>query len=113
MDRNNSASKPGEEGPLVPAHRFAIDRFENEGRCELLLRGELCLVDAREVFEWALAEDCSRVVLDFSGSEVEDRALSALADLLNEAHVRIAVRGLRERQFRLLEYLGATRPPVA
>ena len=87
-----------------------IDRFENEGRCELLLRGELRLGDAREVFERALAEDCSQVVLDFSGCEVEDRALSALADLLSEAHVRLAVRGLRERQLRLLEYLGATRP---
>jgi len=41
---------------------------------------------------------------------VEDRALSALADLLNEAQVQLAVRGLRERQLRLLEYLGATRP---
>ncbi len=87
-----------------------IDRFENEGRCELLLRGELRLGDAREVFERALAEDCTRVVLDFSGCEVEDRALSALADLLSEAHAQLAVRGLRERQLRLLEYLGATRP---
>jgi hypothetical protein len=87
-----------------------IDRFENEDRCELLLRGELRLGDTREVFERALAEDCNRVILDFSGCEVEDRALSALADLLNEAHVRLAVRGLRERQLRLLEYLGATRP---
>jgi hypothetical protein len=88
-----------------------IDRFENEGRCELLLRGELRLPDARELFERALEEkDCARVVLDFSACEVEDRALSALADLLNEAHMRVAVRGLRERQLRLLEYLGATRP---
>ena len=53
------------------------------------------------------------MVLDFSGCEVEDRALSALADLLNEAHVRIAVRGLRDRQLRILEYLGATRPLIA
>jgi hypothetical protein len=90
-----------------------IDRFENEGRCELLVRGELRLDDAREVFERALAEDCSRVVLDFSGCEVEDRALSALADLLGEARVQIAMRGLRERQLRLLEYLGAARPPGA
>ncbi len=97
---------------LTSDDRVAIDRFENEGRCELLFRGELRLDDAREVFERAQAEDCSRVVLDFSGCEVEDRALSALADLLNEARVRIAVRGLRERQLRLLEYLGATRPPV-
>jgi STAS domain-containing protein len=87
-----------------------IDRFENGGSCELRLRGELRLSDARELFERALAEDCNRVVLDFSGCEVEDRALSALADLLNEAHVRLAVRGLRERQLRLLEYLGAARP---
>jgi len=97
---------------LTSDDRVAIDRFENEGRCELLFQGELRLDDAREVFERAQAEDCSRVVLDFSGCEVEDRALSALADLLNEARVRIAVRGLRERQLRLLEYLGATRPPV-
>ena len=90
-----------------------IDRFENEGLCELRLRGELRLGNAREVFERALAEDCSRVVLDFSACEVEDRALSALADLLNEAHVRLAVRGLRERQHRLLEYLGAARPAGA
>ena len=87
-----------------------IERLENEGRCELWLRGELRLDDARVLFERVLLEDCTRVVLDFSGCEVEDRALSALADLLNEAHLQLAVRGLRERQFRLLEYLGATRP---
>jgi hypothetical protein len=87
-----------------------IDRFEDEGLCELRLKGELRLSDAREVFERALAEDCTRVILDFSGCEVEDRALWALADLVNGAHVRLAVRGLRERQLRLLEYLGATRP---
>ena len=69
---------------LTSDDRVAIDRFENEGRCELLFQGELRLDDAREVFERAQAEDCSRVVLDFSGCEVEDRALSALADLLNE-----------------------------
>src|SRR6266481_759434 len=83
---------------LIRDDCVTLDRFEDEGRCELLLRGELRLDDAREVFERAQAEDCSRVVLDFSGCEVEDRALSALADLLNEARVRIAVRGLRERQ---------------
>jgi hypothetical protein len=87
-----------------------IDRFQNEGQCELRVTGALRLNDAREVFERALAEDCTRVVLDFSGCEVEDRVLSALADLLNQAQVRLAVRGLRERQLRLLEYLGATRP---
>jgi len=87
---------------------MGIDRFENGGHCELRLRGELRLSDARELFERALAEDCNRVVLDFSGCEVEDRALSALAELLIDAHVRLAVRGLRERQHRLLEYLGAT-----
>jgi hypothetical protein len=87
-----------------------IDRFQNEGQCELRLTGALRLNDAREVFERALAEDCTRVVLDFSGCEVEDRVLSALADLLNQAQVRLAVRGLRERQLRLLEYLGATQP---
>ena len=83
-----------------------IERFEDGGCCELRLRGELRLSNAREVLERALAEDCARVVLDFSGCEVEDRALSALAELLNEAHVRLAVQGLRERQHRLLEYLG-------
>jgi anti-anti-sigma regulatory factor len=87
-----------------------IELLETEGRCELLLRGELRLDDARALLERVLAEDCTRVVLDFSGCEVEDRALSALADLLSEVHVQLAVRGLRERQLRLLEYLGATRP---
>jgi hypothetical protein len=87
-----------------------IDRINTGDECELRLRGELCLSSARELFEMALSEDCSRVVLDFSACEVEDRALSALAELLNEAQLRVAVRGLRERQFRLLEYLGATRP---
>jgi len=86
-----------------------IDRFDEGDSCELRLSGELRLGDARELFERALAEDCSRVVLDFSGCEVEDRALSALADLLAEAHLGVAVRGLRHRQHRLLEYLGATR----
>src|SRR5262249_12900873 len=57
-----------------------IERLEDGGRCELRLRGELRLSNTHEVFERALAEDCARVVLDFSGCEVEDRALSALAE---------------------------------
>jgi hypothetical protein len=87
-----------------------IERFEDEGVYEVRVRGELPLGGARELLERVLEEDCGRVVLDFSGCEVEDRALSALAELLGEARVRVAVRGLRERQLRLLEYLGATRP---
>jgi len=87
-----------------------IDRFEDEGRCELKVHGELQLGGARELLEQVLREDCSRVVLDFSACEVEDRALSALAELLGQSHLRLGVRGLRERQLRLLEYLGATRP---
>jgi hypothetical protein len=87
-----------------------IDRFEDEGRCELKVHGELHLDGARELLERVLQEDCSRVVLDFSACELEDRALSALADLLGRSHLRLGVRGLRERQLRLLEYLGATRP---
>ena len=88
-----------------------IDRFEDEGRCELKVHGELHLGGARELLERVLQEDdCTRVVLDFSACEVEDRALSALAELLSQSHLRLGVRGLRERQLRLLEYLGATRP---
>jgi hypothetical protein len=87
-----------------------IDRFEDEGRCELRVHGELQLSGARELLERVLQEDCTRVVLDFSSCEVEDRALSALADLLSQSQLRLGVRGLRERQLRLLEYLGATRP---
>jgi anti-anti-sigma regulatory factor len=87
-----------------------IERFEDGGRCELRVHGELQLAGARELLERVLQEDCSRVVIDFSGCEVEDRALSALAELLGQSQVRLGVRGLRERQFRLLEYLGATRP---
>jgi len=87
-----------------------IDRFEDEGRCELRIHGELQLGGARELLERVLQEDCARVVLDFSSCEVEDRALSALADLLGRSQLRLGVRGLRERQLRLLEYLGATRP---
>jgi anti-anti-sigma regulatory factor len=87
-----------------------IDRSDDGGHCELRIRGELQLGQARELLERVLGEDCSKVVLDFSGCEVEDRALSTLAELLAQSHVRLAVRGLRERQLRLLEYLGATRP---
>jgi len=87
-----------------------IDRFEDEGRCELKVHGELHLDDARELLERVLHEDCNRVVLDFCACDVEDRALSALADLLSQSQLRLGVRGLRERQLRLLEYLGATRP---
>jgi anti-anti-sigma regulatory factor len=86
-----------------------IERFEDGERCELRIRGDLQLGEARELLERVLQEDCARVVLDFSGCEVEDRALSALAELLTHAHLRLAVRGLRERQVRLLEYLGASR----
>ncbi len=89
-----------------------IDRFEDNGHCELRVEGGLHLDGARELFERAVREDCARVVLDFTGCEVEDCALSALAELLNQAHLRLAVRGLRERQLRLLEYLGATRPQL-
>jgi hypothetical protein len=53
------------------------------------------------------------VVLDFSACEVEDRALSTLAELLTQGHLHVAVRGLRDRQVRLLEYLGASAPPGA
>jgi hypothetical protein len=87
-----------------------IDRFEEEGRCELKVSGELHLGGARELLERVLQEDCDRVVLDFSACEVEDRALSTLAELLSQSHLRLGMRGLRERQLRLLEYLGATRP---
>jgi hypothetical protein len=89
-----------------------IDRFEDSGRCELRVQGDLRLDGARELFERAIREDCERVVLDFTGCEVEDRALSSLAELLNQAHLRLTVRGLRERQLRLLEYLGAARPAM-
>jgi anti-anti-sigma regulatory factor len=87
-----------------------IERIANESECLLRLRGELRLETTRELFERAMQEDSDRVVLDFSACEVEDRALSALAELLNEAHLRLYVRGLRDRQLRLLEYLGAERP---
>ena len=87
-----------------------VERIESGGRCVLRVRGELRLDGARELFERALNEDCSRVILDFMSCEVEDRALSLLAELLSEAHLRVAVQGLRERQLRLLEYLGAVRP---
>lgn len=87
-----------------------IERVENDDGCELRPRGELRLDGARELFERVLGENCQRVVLDFAGCEVEDRALSALAELLSQAHLRLDVRGLRDRQVRLLEYLGAFRP---
>jgi hypothetical protein len=87
-----------------------IDRFEDGGRCDLRIHGELQLGDARELLERVLQEDCNRVVLDFSACEVEDRALSALAELLTQSQLHLGVRGLRERQLRLLEYLGATGP---
>ena len=87
-----------------------IERIANARVCELRPRGELRLEGTRELFERAMREDSDQVVLDFSGCEVEDRALSALAELLSEAHVRLSIRGLRDRQLRLLEYLGAERP---
>jgi hypothetical protein len=89
-----------------------IDRLEDDGGCELRIQGPLEPEGARELFERAILEDCERVILDFTSCEVEDRALSALAELLNQAHLRLAVRGLRERQLRLLEYLGAARPAL-
>jgi anti-anti-sigma regulatory factor len=87
-----------------------IERIATDGECLLRPHGELRLETTRELFERATQEDSDRVVLDFSACEVEDRALSALAELLNEAHVRLCIRGLRDRQVRLLEYLGAERP---
>ena len=84
-----------------------IDRIEETGRCVLRLSGEVHLDGARELFERVAQEDCDRVLLDFTACDIEDRALYALADLLGQAHLKLAVRGLRERQLRLLEYLGA------
>ena len=89
-----------------------IERIEEAGRCVLRVRGEVHLDGARELFERAAREDCQRVVIDFTACHIEDRALQALADLLGQAHLKLAVRGLRARQLRLLEYLGATRPAV-
>lgn len=89
-----------------------IQRIEDDGRCELRVEGAMHLDGARELFERAIQEDCGRLLLDFTSCEVEDRALSALADLLNQAHLRLAVRGLRDRQLRLLEYLGANLPSM-
>lgn len=78
------------------------------GRCILRLAGEVRLGDARQLFERVLEEQgCDSVLLDFASAEVEDRALQLLADLLSHAHLRVAVSGLRERQLRLLQYLGA------
>jgi c-di-GMP-related signal transduction protein len=85
-----------------------IDRVEDGGQCVLRVSGEVLLDGARELFERVAQEDCDRVVLDFTACHVEDRALSALADLLGQGQLRLAVRGLRDRQLRLLEYLGAT-----
>ncbi len=90
-----------------------IDRIEEAGRCMLRVTGEVHLDGARELFERAAREDCARVVIDFTACHIEDRALSALAELLGQAHLKLAVRGLRERQFRLLAYLGAARPASA
>jgi hypothetical protein len=87
-----------------------IERIEDAGHCTLHIAGHVQLAAARELFERVLQEDCSRVVLDFSGCEVEDRALDQLAELLNQAHLNLAVQGLRRRQVRLLEYLGVSHP---
>ena len=89
-----------------------IERMEDGGNCTLQIGGQVELSGARELFERVLQEDCSKVVLDFSACEVEDRALDQLAELLNQAHLNVAVRGLRKRQVRLLEYLGVSRPAV-
>ena len=89
----------------------SIDRSEESGQCVLRVSGEVELDGARELFERAAHEEtCETVLLDFTACHIEDRALSALADLLNQAHLNVSVRGLRHRQLRLLEYLGAGRP---
>jgi predicted Zn-dependent peptidase len=87
---------------------LTIERVEHEGRCTLVIAGDVRLESARELFERVMQEDCSKVTLDFSGCEVEDRALDQLAEMLNQAHLNLAVQGLRSRQLRLLEYLGVT-----
>ena len=87
-----------------------IDRMEETGRCVLRVSGVVHLDGARELFERVAQEDCERVILDFTACDIEDRALYTLADLIGQAHLRLAVRGLRERQLRLLEYLGVSPP---
>jgi hypothetical protein len=86
------------------------ERIDDGGHCTLLIGGRVEMESARDLFERVLREDCSTVILDFSACEVEDRALDQLAELLNQAHLKVAVRGLRHRQLRLLEYLGVSDP---
>ena len=105
-----AAELPLRQRNSQPLRMLNIDRTEEPGRCVLRLRGPLRLSDARDLFERALHQDCDRLILDFTASELEDGALFALAELLGQAHLRLAVRGLRQRQLRLLEYLGAARP---
>lgn len=90
-----------------------IERTQDTGQCVLRVMGEFRGDGARELFERALQEDCDKLVLDFTSCEVEDSALSTLSELLGHAQLRLAMRGLRKRQLRLLEYLGASRPASA
>jgi hypothetical protein len=90
-----------------------IQRIEDGEHCTLRIGGHVHLSGARELFERVLQEDATRVVLEFSNCEVEDRALDQLAELLNQAHLNLAVQGLPRRQVRLLEYLGVSHPAAA
>src|SRR5438128_12165702 len=76
-------ARPGNSNVCV---MHTIDRIEETGRCVLRVSGEVRLDGARELFERVAREDCERVLLDFTACDIEDRALSALADLLGHAH---------------------------
>ena len=84
-----------------------VATFESEGRLVFVVRGELRAEPCQEIAARALNSDAEEVVLDVTAADIEDRALDVLAGLIRESRRKIDIRGLRERQIRLLDWLSA------
>ncbi len=82
-----------------------IATSETGGRLVVVVRGELQATACRKLAERILAGDAGEVVLDVTAADIEDRALGALSRLIEQHDRKVDVRGLRERQIRLLEWL--------
>ena len=86
--------------------RAEIASFEAGGRRVFVVRGVLLANQCEELADSIRAGDAHEIVLDITSVDLEDRALDVLARLVRESGRHIDIRGLRDRQIRLLQWLG-------
>ena len=84
-----------------------ISTLEGGGRLVFVVRGSLHATPCKQIYDRALRSDADEVVLDVTAADIEDRALDILAGLIRDSQRKIDIRGLRDRQVRLLDWLSA------